>query len=53
MSIQKLLFESEKEEGAYTGKIEAPIYEPSHEKPHVRLLADPTKTKKLIAEIDA
>lgn len=32
------------EEGKYTAKIEAPIYEPKNAKPHVLELYDRTKT---------
>ena len=37
----------------YSKKIEAPIYEPRHEKPHLITLCDSTKTKRMICEIDA
>lgn len=51
---QTLLFDTAPaEEGKYTKKIEAPIYEPSHAKPHLLLLRDEGKTKSLIREIDS
>lgn len=37
----------------YTSKIEAPIYEPKNQKPHVLTLCDDSKTKRLISEIDS
>ncbi len=40
------------EEGKYTAKIEAPIYEPKNTKPHVLELYDRTKTARLITEIE-
>jgi hypothetical protein len=54
MNTQLLMFEREEEaqEKKYSNKIEAPIYEPRHEKPHVMTLCDPTKTKRLILEIN-
>jgi hypothetical protein len=39
------------EEGQYTNKIKAPIYEPTGKKPHILELVDITKTKQLIREI--
>lgn len=36
----------------YTSTIKAPIYEPKNQKPHIMLLCDDSKTKRLIAEID-
>lgn len=52
---QILLFENETDgaESKYSGKVEAPIYEPSHTKPHLMLLCDTSKTRKMIREIDA
>jgi hypothetical protein len=52
---QTLLFadcavESDKK---YSKKIEAPVYEPKHEKPHLITLCDSTKVHRLIREIDA
>ena len=54
MEKQSLLFENAvaATEQKYTPKVGAPIYEPSHERPHVEVLCDTTKTKKLIREID-
>jgi hypothetical protein len=40
-------------EEKYSTKIQAPIYEPKNQKPHVALLCDDTKTKALIREIEA
>jgi hypothetical protein len=54
MNSQTLLFDMG-EPGAeqkYSKKIEAPIYEPSHAKPHILTLCDNQKTKKLIRDID-
>lgn len=52
MSVQSLLFpSSESGDGKYSKKIEAPVYEPKHNKPHLMELCDSTKTKRLIAEI--
>ena len=39
-------------EQKYTKKIEAPVYEPRHAKPHLLMLCDQTKTKALVREID-
>ena len=36
----------------YTSTIKASIYEPKNQKPHIMLLCDDSKTKRLIAEID-
>lgn len=36
----------------YTGKVEAPIYHPRQQRPHVKLLVDITKTNQLLREID-
>lgn len=56
MSIAKqgLLFAASEEPGErkYSSKIEAPVYEPSHAKPHLLQLADHTKVRRLIQEID-
>lgn len=54
MSTQLLMFASEaqEQEQKYSNKIEAPIYQPSHMKPHIMSLCDPTKTKRLILDID-
>lgn len=54
MEKQYLLFAGlVKNNEKYSDKIEAPIYEPSHDKPHVLTLCDTTTTKALIREIDA
>lgn len=56
---QKLLFDASEqqvdagEKSHYTGKVEAPVYEPKNEKPHIALLCDYTRTRRLLAEIDA
>lgn len=54
MNTQLLMFEPEQkeQEQKYSNKIEAPVYEPSHEKPHIMTLCDATKTKILIREIN-
>lgn len=54
MDTQLLMFapEEQQQEQKYSNKIEAPIYEPSHKKPHIMTLCDPSKTKDLIREID-
>lgn len=41
------------EEGKYSTKIEAPIYEPKNKKPHILELCDNSKTNRLIREIEA
>lgn len=41
------------EDKKYTNKIQAPIYEPTGEKPHILELCDKSKTHRLIKEIDA
>lgn len=55
MNKQCLLFKqpNEEQEKKYSSKIEAPIYEPKHAKPHVITLCDSSKTKSLISEIDS
>jgi hypothetical protein len=55
MSKQMLLFDECAAEtcGKYSKKIDAPVYEPRHEKPHLMTLCDATKTRRLIREIDA
>jgi hypothetical protein len=46
--------EAENQEGRkYTGKVEAPVYEPKNRKPHELELYDRTKTARLINEIEA
>jgi hypothetical protein len=51
---QTLMFDSgaATQERKYTTKIEAPVYEPRHTKPHVLTLCDPSKTRRLIRDID-
>lgn len=44
--------EDEVREKKYTGKIEAPIYRPRGQQPHIMLLCDTIKAKQLIREID-
>jgi hypothetical protein len=49
------LFGSEfapKEEQKYSSKIEAPIYEPKKQRPHILELYDKSKTTRLIREIE-
>lgn len=41
-----------KENQTYTTKIEAPIYEPKNQKPHIIELVDKSKTHRLIREIE-
>jgi hypothetical protein len=51
---QITLFPSEEtEEKKYTAKIEAPIYEPKGQPPHLLMLCDDSKTRRLIAKIDS
>lgn len=54
MAKQILLFDNriEDTEQKYSKKIEAPIYEPRHIKPHILMLYDTTKTKRMIRQID-
>lgn len=54
MNTQLLMFDNgtQEQEQKYSNKIEAPVYEPSHVKPHLLSLCDPTKTKRLILDID-
>ena len=42
----------ESSEKKYSAKIEAPVYEPKHKKPHIIMLCDDSKTRKLVKEID-
>jgi hypothetical protein len=50
---QSLLFPLRAEsEHKYSAKIEAPVYEPSHDKPHVMTLCDQSKVTRLLREID-
>lgn len=44
--------ETKEQSNKYTGKIEAPIYEPKNKKPHILELYDFSKTKRLINEIN-
>lgn len=41
------------DEQKYSSKIEAPIYEPKNQKPHLLELVDKSKTHRLIREIDS
>jgi len=41
------------EDKKYTSKIEAPVYEPKHQKPHVVTICNDAKTRALVREIDA
>ena len=55
---QKLLFASDDAEAVqptarYTGKVEAPVYEPKNEQPHLAMLCDYTRVRRLLAEIEA
>jgi hypothetical protein len=52
--IERLMLQEHQEEvNKYTNKIVAPVYEPKGECPPLDALIDRTKTKQLIAEIDA
>lgn len=52
--IERLMLqEHQEEDNTYTNKIVAPVYEPKGERPQLDALMDRTKTKQLIAEIDA
>ncbi len=54
MKKQTLLFEDlgAQQSDKYSKKIEAPIYDPSHQKPNVLMLCDDSKTRRLIRNID-
>ena len=54
MNNQVLLFDNKTDdtEQKYSKKVEAPVYEPRHVKPHLLLLCDQTKTRQLTREID-
>ena len=54
MSKQLLLFPraDNSEEEKYSTKIDAPVYLPSHDKPHILTLCDSTKTMRLIEKIN-
>lgn len=45
-------FNPNNEERKYSSKIEAPIYEPKNQKPHILELCDKSKTHRLLVEID-
>jgi hypothetical protein len=45
-------FAPNQEEQKYSSKIEAPIYEPKNEKPHILELCDKSKTHRIINEIE-
>jgi hypothetical protein len=45
-------FNPNNEEKKYSSKIEAPIYEPKNQKPHLMELIDKSKTHRLIREIE-
>jgi hypothetical protein len=47
------LFGQEIQEEKYSSKIEAPIYEPKNQKPHILELIDKSKTQRLIREIES
>ncbi|HQM51540.1 MAG TPA: hypothetical protein PLI86_00265 [bacterium] len=55
MNKQTLLFAdcATEVDQKYSKKIEAPVYEPRHDKPHLMTLCDSSKVKALIREIDA
>lgn len=42
----------ESDAGKYSSKIEAPIYEPKGQQPHILMLCNDAKTKSLLREID-
>jgi len=42
----------DEEEKKYSSKIEAPVYEPKNQKPHIMELCDKSKTHRLMREID-
>lgn len=46
-------FSYNKEESKYSTKVEAPIYEPKNQQPHILELFDKRKTQRLIREIEA
>lgn len=47
------MFEQEQEKQKYSTKIDAPIYLPKNQKPHLLELSDKSKTYRLINEINA
>lgn len=46
-------FEPNLDDEKYSSKIQAPIYEPKNQKPHILELCDKTKAHRLIKEIEA
>jgi hypothetical protein len=52
MKQYKMFGESEKEEKKYSGKVEAPLYEPKNKQPHIIELVNRSKTHRLIREIE-
>jgi hypothetical protein len=46
-------FNPNNKEKKYSSKIEAPIYEPKNQKPHLLELIDKSKTQRLMREIEA
>jgi hypothetical protein len=55
ISKQALLFpdcEADAEQ-KYSTTVAAPVYEPSHNRPHLLALCDSTKTQRLIRQVDA
>lgn len=52
MKQYKLFNEDVEQEGSYSKKIDAPIYEPKNKKPHVLELVDDLKTKRIIRQIN-
>ncbi len=50
---QFTLFKEDDVSTAYTSKIDAPTYEPKNKQPHILELCDPSKTQRLIKEIQA
>lgn len=45
-------YQQDESEKKYSSKIEAPIYEPKNQKPHIFELVDKSKTHRLIREIE-
>ena len=52
-NLKELLGSEDELDNKYTRKIEAPIYTPQGEKPKLSDLYDETRTKELLAEIEA
>lgn len=46
-------FDTNQEEKKYSSKVEAPIYEPKNQKPHLLELVNHSKTNRLIKEIES